>query len=335
MESHAATCEWKYPMNPSPSRGMPMHLSRSSKGDRFSYPSQENAVLRQVGNLLTGHISFERHSKKVTAVQCSTVVDTVVSGDDTGFINVWHADHPTQLVSWDLQGIIGPVHDITFNDEGDKCTFVGDATTGTSGRAVNLKMKKTDLEIKGHSLRALTCAYKPNRPYKLYTGSEDTTINSYVVSGYSLNKQIKTHKGFVNCARASADGKHLVTVSVDKTIVIHNIETDEPVKTIENAHDGTIYSLSWFPDGSKFATCSADKTVKVWSAEGELLSTLHVAEKPTVDDMQMGVVKVNDFLVSVSLSGAINLWKDETLSYGKVEKPDQIILGHNVCSDYS
>ncbi len=307
-----------------------MHMSRNHIGDRFSYPSQENAVLRLVNNLFTGHISFERHSKKVTAVQCSTVVDTVVSGDETGYVNVWNADHPTLLVSWDLQGIIGPVSDASFTDEGDKCAFVGDATSGTCGRAVNIKMKKTDLEIKGHHLRALTCAYKPNRPYKLYTGSEDTTINSYIVSGYSLNKQIKTHKGFVNCARVSPDGKLLVTVSVDKSIVIHSVDNEETIKTIDNAHDGTIYSLSWFQDGSKFATCSADKTVKIWSAAGDLVSTLSVSEKPTVDDMQMGVVKVKEYLVSVSLSGAINLWKDESLISGKVDKPDQVILGHNV-----
>lgn len=327
----AAVCEWKYPMNPSPSRGMPMHLSHNFNRERFSYPSQENAVLREVSDLRSKYTVYEGHSKNVTMVQCSTVYDTVASGDETGTVNFWAADHPTLMTIWELtQGILGPVHDASFTDEGDKAAFVGEVHATKSGRAVNIKMKKTDLEIKGHGARALTCCYKQSRPYKLYTGSEDTSINVYTASGYALTKTVKVHKGFVNCVRTSPDSKWLVSVSADKSVVIHSVETDEIVKTIENAHGGSLYSVAWFEDSSKFATCSADKTIKIWSQAGELLSTLSTTATPAIEDMQMGVVKVKGYLASVSLSGNINLWKDESLTADKIDKPDQIIHGHNV-----
>lgn len=317
-----ATCEWKYPMNPSPSRGMPMHLSHNFNRERFSYGSQENAVLRSVKDLKGTYISFEGHSKKVTMVQCSTQVDKVVSGDELGYVNIWNADHPTLMVSWDLQGILGAVHDASFTDEGDKVAFVGEFAGGKSGRAVNINMKKTDQELSGHAARALSCTYKPSRPYKLYTGSEDNSINVYSASGYNMTKSIKTHKGFVNCVRASPDSKWFVSCSADKSIIISSVETDEIVKHIENAHGGSVYSATWFEDSSKFATCSADKTVKIWSCQGDLLSTLAVAAAPVIEDMQMGIIKVKGHLISVSLSGNLNVWKEESLSKEKVDHPD-------------
>lgn len=58
-----------------------------------------------------------------------------------------------------------------------------------------------------------------------------------------------------------------MTVSSDKKIVLLDAKTAEVVKEIENAHKGSIYSLAWFEDSARFATCSADKTVKIWEAE--------------------------------------------------------------------
>lgn len=183
-------------------------------------------------------------------------------------------------------------------------------------------MKKTDQELSGHGARALSCAYKQSRPYKLYTGSEDTSINVYTVSGYNMTKNIKIHKGFVNCIRTSPDSKWFVSCSADKSIVISSIETDEVINVIANAHGGSVYSATWFEDSSKFATCSADKTVKVWSCQGDLLSTLLVSATPAIEDMQMGVIKVKGYLISVSLSGNLNLWKEESLTAEKIDQPD-------------
>lgn len=307
-----------------------MHLSHNETREKFTYGSQESAVVRNSKNLKEEYIAFEGHSKNVTMVQHSPVGQRVLSGDEIGMINVWNSDHPTLLSSIEMQGLLGAVHDGAFTDDGEKCAFVGEFHGGKVGKGINVQMKKTDAEITYHAARCLSCTYKANRPYKLYTASEDNAINISAPVQYSMSKSLKQHKGFVNCVRASPDNKLIISASTDKSLVIWSTETDEHVKVIENAHGGSIYSLAWFEDGSKFASVSADKTVKIWTKEGENVSTLHVAEKPTLDDMQMGVVKLKHCLISLSLSGNLNIWNNDTLAQANVTKPDQIVYGHNV-----
>ena len=54
--------------------------------------------------------------------------------------------------------------------------------------------------------------------------------------------------------------------------VVYDSKTGEITQTKEKVHNGSIYSIFFFEGGAKFATCSADKTVKIWAWEGlELL----------------------------------------------------------------
>src|SRR3990167_3645715 len=311
MEIVTAKVAWRYAMGPTTNRGLSLHMSKDPKGNRFTYPSQLSAVLREVdpaGKILSNFIAFEEHSSTVTMVQCSTSGDQVASGDKEGKFHIWHADHPTQISYMEVEKALrGPIRDCSFTDDGEKCAMVGHFQTGGDlfcGRGIGVKLKKTDKELVGHSGTALTCSFKANRPYKLYTGSEDNQINVSAPTAYAITKQTKSHKGWVNCIRVSPDNKYYVSGGADKLIILHDATTDEPIKQVENAHGGSVYSFAWLEDSSKFVSCSADKTLKVWSVpELEVVATLKPREAPTVDDMQLGVVKVNGGLISVSLDG--------------------------------
>jgi len=317
MEKGCAVA-WKYPMAPSPSRGMPFHVGVNPKGTRFGYPSQDNAVLRELSvfsnlskDLKNWFIAFDGHSKSVSTVQFSTVNDKIASGDILGNVNIWNSDHPTLMSSWDILVLQGPIHDACFSDDGERVAAVGENThSGKFGGILNIKLKKTDCEMSAHGGRALGVTMKPKRPMKVFSVSEDNTMNSFQGPPFSLIKNEKIHGNFINGIRACPVNNLMVTVSSDKSFHILNSDSGEIIKTIKDAHTGSIYSVCWFEDGARFATCSADKTVKVWSQEGELLSTLSIAENPAIEDMQMGVAKIQGYLLSVSLSGDINLWQD-------------------------
>lgn len=49
-------------------------------------------------------------------------------------------------------------------------------------------------------------------------------------------------------------------------MVLLDAKTGDTLKELDDAHKGSIYSIAWFEDSTKFATCSADKTVKIWEA---------------------------------------------------------------------
>lgn len=330
MQKSTACCSWQFAMAPSTVRGLPLHLSANTTRDKFVYGSQEAAVLRDM-DLLAFRV-FESHAKRVTAVQCAPTGDRVFSADETGHAYIWHANNAELLSPWDFQAAAGALVDASFTNEGDKLAFVGDLAASKVGKTASINLKKTDQDLGGHSARALSCSFKANRPFKLYTAGEDQSVNVYGSPGFTLNKTVSHHKGFVNCVRVSPDGKLWLTCSGDKSVAIFSTENDELVRQIENAHAGSVYSAAWYEDSQRFATCGADKTVKVWSVDGGCLATLHPSSQPAVADMQLGVARLQKGLVSVSLSGALNFWRDESIT--AAGQPDLVVYGHNVADSH-
>lgn len=78
--------------------------------------------------------------------------------------------------------------------------------------------------------------------------------------------------------RYSSTGQHIVSVGTDKKITIYDGVSGSPTSEISNAHEGGIYSVSFSPDGGKFVTVSADKTVKIWAIDSTTpLQTISMA----------------------------------------------------------
>ena len=70
----------------------------------------------------------------------------------------------------------------------------------------------------------------------------------------------------MNCLRFSPDGNKVVTVGSDKKGFIYDGKEGTKLGELSetNGHSGSIYSVAWSPDSSKFVTASVDKSVKVW-----------------------------------------------------------------------
>jgi len=97
----------------------------------------------------------------------------------------------------------------------------------------------------------------------------------------------------------------------------------------KEAHSGSIFDVSWSPDSKSILTCSGDKTVKIWNVEsGHCTTTFTINKKPQVEDMQISCLWHDDYLLSVSLSGAINY-----LDAAHPDAPKRIVQGHstNLC----
>lgn len=74
-------------------------------------------------------------------------------------------------------------------------------------------------ELNGHGKRVTSCAYRPCRPFRIMTASEDTRTVFYTgppfVLGHSNNDQ---HSNWVNAVRYAPDGGHIVSVGSDKKV---------------------------------------------------------------------------------------------------------------------
>lgn len=155
------------------------------------------------------------------------------------------------------------------------------------GKTIDTKLKKIDQDLDRHTSHALSVTFKGDRPFKVFTASEDTNVNFFKGPPFNLEKTIDSaHSKFVNVVRTHPSNQFVVSSGSDLNLVVFDSNTGEIVQKKEKIHDGSIYSIQFFDGGNKMVTCSADKTVKVWKWDGlELLHTLIVSEKPVVEDM--------------------------------------------------
>lgn len=74
-------------------------------------------------------------------------------------------------------------------------------------------------ELTGHGKRVISTAYKPTRPFRLITASEDTRTVFYTGPPFVLDHSNSTeHSNWVNAVRYSPDGNTIITVGSDKKV---------------------------------------------------------------------------------------------------------------------
>ena len=107
------------------------------------------------------------------------------------------------------------------------------------------------------------------------------------------------HTGDVTSVCVTADGKRVVSGSVDKTVRVWSLESGEQVRQL-SGHTGTVRSVCVTADGKYVVSGSADNTVRVWSLESgefirfgeesDLVSATQQAGPFTVSSSGMSVV---------------------------------------------
>jgi WD40 repeat protein len=163
-------------------------------------------------------------------------------------------------------------------------------------------------ELTMHSQPVISCSYRKTRPFRVVTAGEDLSVNMYEGPPFKYSNSYKGHTRYPNCVRFSPNGEHYLTVGADQKIVLFNGVNGQVVKEIESktdGHKGAIYSFAWGPDSKQFLTVSADKSAKVWDIESGAVTKTFVIGKD-INDQQVGAVWTNEFMITVSLSGAIN-----------------------------
>jgi ribosomal RNA-processing protein 9 len=135
-------------------------------------------------------------------------------------------------------------------------------------------------------------------------------------------KDIKRHPGHVGqilCIAASPNGKFLATGGADNRLVIWDALTLTPLKAFSNQHRDSILGLSFRRHNASkgpqtLYTASADRSVKVWSIEGDESDTSQMTYTETLfghEDRIVGVVGLaGDKCISVGARDrSARLWK--------------------------
>jgi WD40 repeat protein len=155
-------------------------------------------------------------------------------------------------------------------------------------------------DVSGPTKRVLSCAFRPSRPFRVVTASEDFGVAHFKGPPFKFDKTPHRHRNYVNCVRYNADGSLFATVGSDGVGVICEGTEGAPAARIpgkakapprwmkkkpgsagddeEEGHVGTVYACAWAPPGAEkekgaknvLVTVGADKTVRVWRVPEDL-----------------------------------------------------------------
>jgi WD40 repeat protein len=154
-------------------------------------------------------------------------------------------------------------------------------------------------------------AYSPDGKF-IASGSFQEVILWDAQTG-ALRKKITDFADRVVALSFSPNNKLLATgggpATEDGEIKIIDLATGKNVTEIKNGHSDTVFGVCFSPDGTKLATCSADKFVKVFEvSSGKLLKSL---EGHTHHVLDVGWKGDGKLLASASADNSVKVWDYE------------------------
>ena len=304
----------------------------------IAYGVQKALIVRDLNNARNTKVWTKSNPHDVTCAKYSPSGSYIAYGDEKGGVKVvgWNPNENTFMVKYENENLLGgAVMDIAWTEDNQKIVVVGDGKT--RAKAINIDTKSGCGELSGHSQCLLTVDVKTTRPFKCVLTGQDMQIQVYKGPPFKPEKSIAAvHTGFVNkCGFTPWDqGAHFVTISADKFIKVFSSETYEMVFEQGGLHTMGINDLVFTANEWEVATCSSDRTVKIWKIDMEAKNVTEVrslslheddiaAYKDNVEKQILAVCALQSGnILGLNLHSDINVWgKDDT-------QPGQVIRGH-------
>ncbi|KAL7980914.1 hypothetical protein Chor_002068 [Crotalus horridus] len=207
----------------------------------------------------------------VADIEGHTVRVARVSWHPSGrFLGTTCYDHSWRL--WDLEaqeeilhqeGHSKGVYDIAFHGDG---SLAGTGGLDAFGRVWDLRTGRCIMFLEGHLKEIYGVSFSPNG-YHIATGSGDNTCKVWDLRQRRCIYTIPAHQNLITGVKYEPNhGNFLLTGAYDNTAKVWTHPGWNPLKTLAG-HEGKVMGLDISLDGQLIATCSYDRTFKLWMAE--------------------------------------------------------------------
>jgi WD40 repeat protein len=218
------------------------------------------------------HLIDWKRKKEVASLKCTTgaIFDIkslgtqLFIGDSGGNLTV------VDLKEWKVQ------HTVRLSEKSLRTIAVnaqrGELALGFSDHIIRiLSLNQLDLrkELTNHSNSVFTLTYDPNRDLLFSAGRDAHLLVWDAARDHDVKDDIIAHMYAINDITFSADGKHFVTCSMDKSIKVWDANSISLLKVIDKArhagHGTSVNRTLWLQDA--LISASDDRTISAWSLE--------------------------------------------------------------------
>ena len=226
------------------------------------------------------------HKSKVNSVCCTPDGRLAISASEDGTLKVWDVEN-------------GECKKTLKNDANETNGFISvtDVCCVPNGR---LAVSASD---------NLCVESRPNEELKWSYVRDGGTLRVWNLESGECTKTLIGHTKRVTGVCCSADGKLVISASVDKTLRVWDLESGVCEKILKN-DTGEIFSVCCTPEGKLAISASHDKTLRVWDLQtGECKKTL-IGHTESVK----GVCCTPDGKLAISASddGTLRVWNIES-----------------------
>jgi len=307
---------------PKTQRGQPIVLGGDPKGKNFLYTHGNSVIIRNIEDPSIAE-SYTEHSCQVNVAKYSPSGFYIASADQSGKVRIWDTVNKEHICKIEIQPFAGPVKDLAWSADNQRMIAVGEGRE-RFGHVFLVDTGTSNGDIMGPTKAINSCDFRPARPFRVITGSEDNSVAVFEGPPFKFKMTKTEHTRFVQSVRYSPNGDHFATGGFDGKVFIYDGKSSELVGELGSpAHKGGVYAVSWSPDGKQLLTASGDKTCKIWDiANMNVVSVFNMGNN--IEDQQVSCLWQGEHLLSVSLAGHITY-----LDPSNPEKPRRVIKGHN------
>ena len=140
----------------------------------------------------------------------------------------------------------------------------------------------------------------------------DFSVKIFDLQDFSLKLVVSHHTNSVFTLSYSPDYQYLISAGRDAHLKIFEVNNQYKLHQDIAAHLFAINDIKFSPDGKLFATCSMDKSIKIWDAEQfKLLKVIdksrHAGHGTSINKLWWS--EYEDLLVSASDDKHISIWR--------------------------
>ncbi|WWC68604.1 uncharacterized protein I206_102534 [Kwoniella pini CBS 10737] len=307
-----------YPCNPATARSESTKLGVDPKGEKLIYTNGRAVIIRDLNHTELSH-AYTQHTQSATVARFSPSGYYAASADVAGNVRIWDVTNLENNLKLAIRPLSGKINDLAWDGE-SKRIIVGGEGKDKFGAAFFMDSGSSCGEITGHSKPINSLSIRHQRPFKAISGSDDNSIIFHSAVPFKYDKMINTHTRFVRDVAFSPDGELFASVASDGKLFFYEGKTGDVKGEAGTEGGGSLMACSWSPDSKSIATAGADGIVSIWDASTQK-STQSYTVGTDVQSQQNGIVYAGpNTLVSISLSGVLNLFDTRESSATKWRK---------------